>query len=293
MISPSVPARLRSCVESLAALGERSTRRPAALHEAARWIEAEFVRLGMRVERANFRANGVECANLDAAVPGFDRAAPHILIGAHYDSAWGTPGADDNLSAVAILLELAARLGGHPSARQLRFVAFPNEEPPHFLQGTMGSLVFARECRARRDAIAGMVCLESLGVFLHEPRSQFVPPEFSSLLPDRAARGDFVAIIGNDDSLHMVAAFQEAFRTDGRVPTLGASLPQLAVSDHWSFWQCAYPAVMLTDTAMMRNPHYHLPTDTPEHLDYETMAAVTDATEAGVGRLLAGIAEAS
>jgi Zn-dependent M28 family amino/carboxypeptidase len=287
MVAPSVSARLRNCVETLAALGERSTRRPVALDKAARWIAAELERLGLRVERMSYFADGVECVNLDATTAGFDPAGPHLLIGAHYDSVWGTPGADDNLSAVAILLELAARLRSQAAAGRLRFVAFANEEPPHFLQSTMGSLVFARGCRARKDAIAGMICLESLGVFSREPGSQFVPPEFAALRPDPAARGDFVAVVGNDDSLHLVAAFSEAFRKDGRVPSLGASLPQLAVSDHWSFWECDYPAVMLTDTAMLRNPHYHASTDTPEHLDYDTMAAVTDAIEAGVERLLA------
>ena len=112
-----------------------------------------------------------------------------------------------------------------------------------------------------------MICLESLGVFSDAPGSQMVPPEFAELMPDPEARGNFIAIVGNDDSLDLVAAFVKAFRKDGRVPPLGASLPQLAVSDHWGFWECGYPAIMLTDTAMLRNPHYHAPTDLPEHLN--------------------------
>ena len=278
--------RLRDTVEALAALGERSTRKPDALRQAMQWIEREFSVLGYRVRREFYVADDVECVNLDATIDSFSAAAPHVLCGAHYDSAWGTPGADDNLSAVAILLELAARFRGHPRAGQLRLAAFVNEEPPHFLQGTMGSLVFARNCRAQREAITAMVCLESLGVFSDAPGSQLIPREFAELIPDPAARGDFVAIVGNDDSLHLVGAFVEAFRSDGRIPPLGASLPALAVSDHWSFWECGYPAVMLTDTAMLRNPHYHAPTDTPEHLNYAAMCAVADATEAGLARLL-------
>jgi Zn-dependent M28 family amino/carboxypeptidase len=285
-MSEPVIDRLREAVETLAALGERSTRRPDKLQTAVEWIERKLSSFGYQVKQQTYLADGVECVNLDAAHAGFSPLAPHILCGAHYDSAWGTPGADDNLSAVAILLELARRFHDHPSAGRLRFAAFANEEPPHFLQGTMGSLVFARASRAAGESIAAMVCLESLGVFSDEPNTQFVPPEFADLISDPETRGNFVALVGNDDSLHMIAAFADAFRRDGRIPPLGASLPQMAVSDHWSFWECGYPAVMLTDTAMLRNPHYHEPTDTPEHLNYSAMSVVADATEAGILQLL-------
>jgi acetylornithine deacetylase/succinyl-diaminopimelate desuccinylase-like protein len=146
---------------------------PVGLERAEKYLRGAFQGLGYEVTRQEFRADGVPSANIEALPPGFvgfDR--PHIIIGAHYDSAPGTPGADDNASAVAILLEVARLLAGKPCAKSLRFVAYTNEEPPHFCTPTMGSVVHAKHCRKRGDKIAGMICLESLGVFTNEPGSQ-------------------------------------------------------------------------------------------------------------------------
>ena len=279
---PAVAARLRATVEQLAALGERSTRRPVALKAAADWLRGALGGAGWQTLDHVFPADGVSCVNVEAVPAGFSPRQPHLLVGAHYDSAWGTPGADDNLSAVAILLELAGRLTAEPAPEPVRLVAFANEEPPHFLSATMGSLVFARKCRADGDALTAMICLESLGIFHDEPGTQMVPRGYEDLVPEPEARGNFVAVVGNNNSLEWTGRCCQAFRADGRLPSIGASLPDLGVSDHWSFWQCEFPAVMLTDTAMFRNPHYHDPEDTPEKLNYPAMAVVADVVEAAL-----------
>jgi Zn-dependent M28 family amino/carboxypeptidase len=282
--------RLRAHVEKLAVLGEKSTRRPASLRAAAEYIEKELEMAGLTVHRQTYDADGVESVNLDAAVLDFSAKGSHLLIGAHYDSAYGTPGADDNCSAVALLIELARHFVAHPRTRELRFAAFANEEPPHFHGGTMGSLVFAQECRKRRDGLRGMICLESLGVYSDDPRTQALPSGVDHLIPEgfRADVGNFVALIDDGRDAGFFTRFCSGFVAANAIPALPATLPYLGVSDHWSFWQCAYPAVMLTDTAMYRNEHYHAPTDTPEKLDYSRMAAVFAATCAGIERLLRG-----
>ena len=281
-------ARLEAHVVHLAGLGEKSTRRRGQLAAAVEYIATELAAAGLEIERQTYSADGVPSTNLDASFPGFTRTSPHLLIGAHYDSAHGTPGADDNCSAVALLIELAHHFGRHSPAAALRFAAFANEEPPHFHSGTMGSMVFARQCRSRGDALRAMICLESLGVFSDDPDTQALPPGVEHLIPKgfRADVGNFVAIIDDGRDPALFADFCAGFSTPAAIPALPATLPHLGVSDHWSFWQCDYPAIMLTDTAMFRNEHYHAASDTPEKLDYQRMAAVFEATCHAVAAVL-------
>ncbi len=283
-MSSSLADQLRTHVEYLAGLGEKSTRRPEQLAKALEYIEQRFKAAGLKVERQEYSASGVPSINLDGSAPGFSRSQPHLLIGAHYDSAYGTPGADDNCSAVAILIELAHHFARHPGIQRLRFAAFANEEPPHFLSGTMGSLIFARECRRRRDALRGMICLESLGVYSDEPGTQALPPGVEHLIPKgfQADVGNFVALVDDARDPQFFSDFSLAFISAGTIQALSVTLPDLAVSDHWSFWECEYPAILLTDTAMYRNEHYHAPTDTPEKLDYRRMAAVFEAVTSAI-----------
>lgn len=259
-------------VRELTNLGERNTLTPLALQAAADYIRAEFTALGLSVREQTFHAAGVPCRNLDATTKGFDPGVPHLLLGAHYDSAPGTPGADDNASAVAVMLALARRFSNHKGLARLRFVAFTNEEPPHFLTSTMGSRVFAHDCAARKEAISAMICLESLGVFFDEPGTQSLPVDVSRLnLPASfdPTVGNFLAVVGNGPSMPWARRFAERF--DGCVPAIALELPEMELSDHLSFWECGFPAIMITDTALFRNAHYHLPSDTPEKLDYDRM----------------------
>jgi len=270
-------SRLREHVRVLAAdIGERHTARPAALSAAARYIEQAFMRSGHPVRRQTYEADGVACANLETELRGRERAGEILLVGAHYDTVWGSPGADDNASGVAALIEIARLLSTRPLERTVRCVAFVNEEPPHFLLDLMGSVVYARAARARGDDIRIMLSLEMLGYYSSLPRSQRYPAGLGLCYPDR---GNFIGFVSNLQSCRALLRLHRAFRAHCSFPSerlaSPAMVPGVGWSDHWSFWRAGYRAVMVTDTAFYRYPHYHLPTDTPEKLDYTAMARVT------------------
>jgi len=280
-------ARLEEHVRALTDLGERSTRCPEALEAAAVFIENSFQALGYSPVRQIFEADGISCSNIEAPMIEFRTDRPHILVGAHYDSAEGTPGADDNASAVALLIELANRFSKTPEL-PVRFVAFVNEEPPYFDTRQMGSRRFAARADKDADNILGMVCLESLGIFTREPGSQLMPATSSKLLsflPESLdlTVGNFVAVIGDNTSCDFCQTFATHMRCGMRgVPLLYGTMPDMDVSDHLAFWRRGIPAVMVTDTAMLRNQHYHKPTDTPEKLNYPGMTEVLRGIESAI-----------
>jgi Zn-dependent M28 family amino/carboxypeptidase len=202
------------------------------------------------------------------------------VLGAHYDTVPSTPGADDNASAVAVLLEAARLMKGLQPKRTVRFVAFPCEEPPHFHTGEMGSQVYARRCRTRNERVVGMLCLEMVGFFSTETNSQRVPDEIPRFLHwVFPRRGDFLAAVGNLRSCRLCWRFRRGFKRAVRFPLFSICLPEMIheirLSDNSSFWDQGFPALMLTDTSFLRNPHYHMASDLPETLDYERMAEVT------------------
>ena len=295
----NLESRLRSTVECLCKSERNTGRCPEGLHAAADFLESAFRDLGLNTIKQEFQVGGVVCSNVEAVAPSYaGHASPHIIIGAHYDSAEGTVGADDNASAVAVLVEVARLLKDDPSISRIRFVAYANEEPPHFTQATMGSRVHAKDCRARGDKIAGMICLESLGVFTAAPGSQSlgllgffdIPEEL-----DRLCRlcgidptvGNFLAVVGNEPSRDFLRSFDSAFERDANLPALSTDFMGdfLRLSDHLSYWDEGYPAIMLTDTAMCRNIHYHLPSDTPEKLNYPVMGLLTERVAEAAGKL--------
>jgi Zn-dependent M28 family amino/carboxypeptidase len=199
----------------------------------------------------------------------------------------GAPGANDNGSGVAGVLALARRFAGKPCARTLRFVAFVNEEPGHFQTELMGSWVYARRCKERGDRIAAMVSLETIGCFFHEPGTQSYPaPGLGLCYP---TTGNFIAFVGDLSSRKLVRRAIGSFRRGAEFPSEGAALPAsipgIGWSDHWAFWQHGYPAIMVTDTAPFRYPHYHLRSDTPEQLDYDSMSRVIFGLEKVVAEL--------
>ncbi len=248
--------------------------------DAAEWIETELARIGYPVEVQEYTALGLPCWNFAVEVRGAAIPEEIVVIGAHYDSAINTPGANDNASGVAALLALARRFFRRPADRTLRFVAFANEEPPHFRTEKMGSWVYARTCRKRGDRIAAMISLETIGYYDDAPNSQRYPTPFSLFYP---SVGNFVAFVGNTGSADLVRRSVAAFRRHEPFPSEGAALPGVVrgvgFSDHWAFWQEGYPAVMVTDTAMFRYPHYHEPTDTPDQMDYDRLARVVRGLE--------------
>jgi len=286
---PELVAALRRDVEALCAHGERSTLVPADLRAAAEGIERELVAAGHRVERQTYRVerDGVDVANLIAEIGGSSRADEIVVIGAHYDSVTGTPGADDNASGVAALLALASHFAAAKLQRTLRFVAFVNEEPPHFQSADMGSWQYAKRCHDRKERIVAMLSLESIGYYDTAPGSQQYPSPLSALYPDT---GNFIAFASNVSSRSLTNRCMRAFRAASNFPIESASLPEaipgIGWSDQWSFWQFGWPAVMVSDTAPYRNPHYHEASDLPETLDYARLAQVVEGLK-GVVRELA------
>ena len=258
-------------------IGERNVFRPAALDAAARYIESELVGMGHAVARQTYVARGVESSNLEVVLRGDRWPQESLVVGAHYDTVEGSPGADDNTSAVATLIELARLLRGVQVGRTLKLVAFVNEEPPFFFWGKMGSQVYARAARSRGENIRLMISLEMLGYYRDEPGSQAYPPLFRHFHPDR---GNFIAFVSNFRSGRAMRHAAQAFRAHSSFPlettaTFGC-IPGVAWSDHLAFWRAGYRAFMCTDTAFFRNPYYHSPQDTPEKLDYARMAQLTD-----------------
>lgn len=293
----TLAAELRADVEMLAGtIGERNVFNPEKLAAAEAYLTAELERAGYVVKKQVFTARGVECANIEAEVPG----GPEIVIvGAHYDAVRGCPAANDNGSGTAAVLAVARKWGRGSMpmgadehggdagpARTIRFVFFVNEEPPFFWTGDMGSLVYARACKDRGETIAAMLSIETIGYYSDEEGSQQYPPVVGAFYP---SRGDFIAFVGLYEARELVERCVGAFRLSAPFPSEGAALtalvPRVTSSDHWSFWKVGYPALMVTDTAPYRYPHYHKPTDTPDRLDYERMARVVEGLEGVVGEI--------
>ncbi|WP_459555485.1 zinc-binding metallopeptidase family protein [Lacunimicrobium album] len=284
---------LRDHVEHLATtIGPRSFRVPGSIERTIEYIEGAWKSLGYEVQREVYDALGDQATNLIVEWPGTSKSDEIILLGAHYDTVTTTPGADDNGSAVAVLLEVSRLLKGIQPSRTIRFVAFACEEPPYFNMRAMGSEYHARQCKARGDDIKAMLCLEMVVFFSDEEYSQGLPeglPEaFYQMIPDR---GNFLAAVGNMASESLVTSFEIAFRDATSLPLLPVALPEsileIQLSDNRSFWNEGYPALMLTDTSFLRNPHYHRATDLPETLDYDRMGQVALGVEASM-RFLAG-----
>jgi Zn-dependent M28 family amino/carboxypeptidase len=247
--------RLRAHVEILAA-SERNT----DLERPLRYIAAQ---LGPQLRFQEFRSGGRMVKNAEVGAGG-------VVVGAHYDTVPGSPGADDNASAVAALIELARmRLPA-------RFVAFANEEMPYFHTNEMGSQAYAAAARSSGQRIDAMISLEMLGCYSDARGSQRYPPGVSSLYPDR---GNFIAFVGDIGARALVRRAIGAFRRHAQFPSEGLAAPAVIEgvkrSDHWPFRVAGFPAIMVTDTAYNRYPHYHLASDTPEKLDYLRMARVT------------------
>jgi len=257
-------------------IGERNVFHPQALHAAADYIEQQWRSQGHAVERQVYEVEGVRCANLEINCTGSRRPGEVILVGAHYDSVQGSPGANDNASGVAALLELGRLFAAVNPESTLRLVAFVNEEPPFFFWRKMGSMVYAKAACERGDDIRLMLSLEMLGCFLEAPGSQRYPPLLRLFYPDT---GNFIAFVSNLRSRKLLHRMTAAFRAGSDFPAEQLAtfslVPGVGWSDHQSFWRRGYHALMVTDTAFYRYRHYHSPRDTPEKLDYESMARVT------------------
>jgi hypothetical protein len=273
-------------VQTLAGqIGERNMVRYLQLNAAADFIENSFSRAGLQPRRDSYDLRGRAFHNIEAEIRG---TRPEILlVGAHYDSVFGSPGANDNGSGVAALLALARRFAGKPTQHALRFVAFVNEEPPIFLTEQMGSFVYASRCKARGDRISAMISLETIGYFSDGPDSQSYPaPGLGVLYPKI---GNFIGFVSNVPSGNLLRRTIGLFRKHAKIPSEGAVLPAfipgVSWSDQWSFWRHGYPGVMVTDTAPFRYPYYHAATDTPDKLDYDRFALVVSGMQKAIEEL--------
>ncbi|MBE0621160.1 MAG: M28 family peptidase [Burkholderiales bacterium] len=270
--------RLHAHVARLAGeIGERNVWRPEALHAAADYIRGEWRRHGHTVTAQRYTIREVVSENLEIELAGTAHPSEIILVGAHYDSVQGSPGANDNASGVAALLELGRMLKHTGLRRSVRLVAFVNEEPPFFYWGEMGSAVYAKAARRRGDDIRIMMSLEMLGAYSDRPKSQRYPPILGWFYPER---GNFIAFVSNLASRHALRRAVAAFRAASAFPaeSLAAPgfVPGVSWSDQLSFWREDYAAIMVTDTAFYRYAHYHSAQDTPEKIDYARMARVVE-----------------
>lgn len=273
---------LRKHVETMTrTIGERSVRKLWNLEKTAQYIEDFYTHLNIKSWREPYPFKKETVANIVAEINGEEKAASVYLIGAHYDSVSGTVGADDNASAVAVQLEVARILAAGDTASDLkssvRFVSFALEEPPAYATWNMGSRVYARKAKKNRERIDGMICLEMVGYACHEPNCQAYP--FPLMFFGYPNTGDYIGIVGNFRSRKFTKALFRSFEKNEALPVVkltvpwsGYLLPNVRLSDHASFWDEGFKAVMITDTAFYRNPHYHTQRDTMDKLDFTFMS---------------------
>ncbi len=270
-------------------IGERSAHTYDAVNRAAEYVEREFRALGYDVNTQEYAVGRATYRNLEVSLRGRTRPEEIVVIGAHYDTAEGAPGADDNASGMAAVLELARALKNEPVERSVRFVAFCTEEPPYFPTANMGSRHYADAAAGRGDRIVGMLAIESIGYYATEPGTQRYPFPLNLAYPDR---GDFIGFVSNLRSRRLLHRAIDTFRRHTQLPSQGAAapwwVPGVWWSDHWAFWRHGYPAIMITDTAPYRNPFYHTRRDTPDKLDYARLARVVD----GLGHVVLELARA-
>lgn len=268
-------------------IGERNLQHYyRSLVEADAFLESTLRSFGYHVSRQSFTVGGKRCANLEVELTGSTRPQDIVIIGAHYDSVTGSPGANDNASGVAALLALARAFAGRETDLTLRFVAFVNEEPPYFQTSGMGSWVYARRSRERGEHITAMMSLETLGYYRDDAGTQAYPFPLSLFYPDA---GNFIGFVGNLQSGSLVRRAVETFRRHTAFPSEGGVffefIPGIGWSDHWAFWQEGYPGIMVTDTALFRYPAYHTAADTPDQVDYTRLARVVSGLEQVIATL--------
>ena len=279
-------------------LGERNMFRPNNLEKAAEYMEHHFHNSGANVSSQSYelkdwyshlgqKPGDYKPRNIEAELSGQVFKDEIILIGAHYDSVIGSPGANDNATGAAALLEIAQTLSGKKLKRTVRLVAFVNEEPPYFATKNMGSYVYAQRSRERAENILGMIALETLGYYSDNKGSQNYPFPLGFFKPKT---GNFVGFVSNIGSKPLLNQFVTRFRNLAQFPSDGVAFPQIIPgigwSDHRSFWKFDYPAIMVTDTALYRYPYYHSFEDTPDKIQYDPLARVVS----GLGKVIEDLA---
>jgi hypothetical protein len=266
-------------------IGERSVRFPENLNKTAEYIQSVYEDMGLSAYTESYDYHDFKVANVVTEIASGSNPSRRYLLGAHYDSVSGTVGADDNASAIAVQLETARNLKAMLDRDDLgvavKFVSFALEEPPAYGTRYMGSRVYAKKARTAQEKIDGMICLEMVGYACYEPGCQRYPFPLGFL--GYPKEGNFIGIVGNIKSGGFTKALFNAFQKNHELPVVKLSvpfngwiLPSVRLSDHASFWDQGFKAVMVTDSAFFRNPHYHLPSDTMEKLDYQFMTELVE-----------------
>ena len=268
-----------------AASEPHNVRHPEALERSALYIESALTGLGYEVRGQVFTAAGQKVRNIEAMIEPKGPDARTLVVGAHYESYHDAPGANDNGTGTAAVLELARQLASlrGKSNLRIRLVLFVNEEPPFFKTAQMGSLVSARQLKSTGEPVLGMLSLETLGFYSEAENSQRYPSPLDMLYP---TTGDFVAFVALTSSRSFLRKAVSDFREVAPFPSVGGTapgfVPGIDWSDHWAFEQAGIPALMVTDTAIFRYPHYHATSDTPEKVDYARLARVVS----GLGKMI-------
>jgi hypothetical protein len=276
LVTEDLRERLKAHVQILAdEIGERNIFVPDRMQAAADTIYDFWKKTGYGVDVQTFEVAQVTCSNLAVEIVGETKPDEIVVVGAHYDTVPGSPGANDNGSAVAALLELSRLFKGKSTGRTLRFVAFANEEPPFFKTRSMGSFLYAERCSEAKENIVAMLSLETIGYYRDEPGTQKYPVPLGFFYP---RTGNFIAVVGNVRSKPLVQSFARHFMEVSDFPLECAApfgfLTGIDWSDQWSFWRFGYPAIMITDTALFRYPYYHSEFDTPDQINYQALARV-------------------
>jgi Zn-dependent M28 family amino/carboxypeptidase len=254
-------------------IGDRHLWKEHSLGKTAEYIESAFQASGYTVQRQTYSCYGQSVSNIIAEKTGTDKGA--VVIGAHYDTVPGTPGADDNASAVAGMLELARIHKRSLNRKPLIFVAFVNEEPPCFGSYNMGSMVYAKGLKDHKVPVAVMISLEMIGCFSQEPIQRYPLPLMHLFYPKTA---DFIGVVGNFHSSKYVSMLKKGIRKHSAINVRSLTGPEyvggINLSDNSSFWHHGFRAVMVTDTSFFRNKNYHQETDTIDTLNFDAMAEV-------------------
>ncbi len=266
----------------LAIAKPRDVKNPAALDATALYISDQLRAMGYQPEEQTYQHDGQTYRNIRLVLG--DKNAPRLVVGAHYDSCQAMPAADDNASGVAVVLELAQLFKDHPAPGALELVFWTLEEPPVFRKPDMGSAIHAKSLTADKVNVTGALSIETVGFYSDEPDSQFFPvPGLGSLY---STRGNYIALVTSLDNIGLVRKLKKAMRAADQIAvysmTAPSKIPGVDWSDHRSYWPEGIPALMVTDTAPNRNPNYHEATDTPNTLDYQRMAALTNALFEGI-----------
>ncbi len=274
-------AELKRDIKAISSVGEHNFILAENLNKVADFLESQFTQAGYSVQSQIYQAKGKSFRNLEVEIKGTEKPDEIVVIGAHYDSVMGSVGANDNGTGTAAVLSLARKLAQFKPKKTLRFVEFVNEEPPFFWTTEMGSLVYAERCKQQQENIVAMLSLETIGYYSDQANSQQYPLNLLKwFYPNQ---GNFISFIGNFKSRSLVQNVINEFRNSASFPSQGVALPNwvpgVGWSDHWSFWQQDYPALMVTDTALYRYPYYHTTQDLPEYINFEYLARVVSGLE--------------